>query len=67
MGHPRGPLPYHPGDAVMVARGCGSGPAPFDWLHRLQMARPLEGVFVPPFAMARMWSGSALLGCRVMS
>lgn len=37
---------------------------PRDWLHRLQMVRPLSGLFVPPSVMGMMWSGSALLGFR---
>lgn len=55
-------------DAVTSVRGVvtlwSCLPDPRDWLQRRQMVRPLLVLFVPPRAMAMMWSGSALLGWR---
>lgn len=43
------------------------GLSPRDWLHRLHVTRALVMVSVPPLAYGVMWSGSGLVGWRLVS
>lgn len=42
------------------------GLSPRDWLHVRQVTRALSMVSVPPFAYGVMWSGSGLVGWRLV-
>lgn len=55
---------WHWGVVVGVFQSMGLSPRA--WLHLRQVTRALSMVSVPPFAYGVMWSGSGLVGWRLV-
>lgn len=51
---------------VVVTLSHPMGLSPRDWLHLRQVTRALSMVSVPPLAYGVMWSGSGLVGWRLV-